>query len=269
MNTPYAPQSAATARLTVHQTVLKDQLVFVLALEPKQPVKEAIILLHGWRSEGAVWHGVMEKLASEQIALYALDLPGFGRSEPPKTPFSVDSYADIVFTFLEQNGVERATFIGHSFGGRIGIHLAAEHPDFVQKLILVDSAGIRVRPNGVLQTIARFIKPLFRLPGFRALRPRLYHLIGADDYLATPAMQQTFVRVISEDLSPLLGAIHCPTLIVWGDSDKETPLWMGQMMAEKIVSSRLVVLPEAGHFCFLDQPDRFLAAVRTFLDEQS
>lgn len=268
MHTSNFSQPVAIARITAYQTVMRGQLVNVWSLEQNHTVKEAIILLHGWRSEGAVWHGVMQQLVSEQTALYALDLPGFGRSDPPKTPFDVNAYAEIVYAFIQQNRIEHATIIGHSFGGRIAIRCAVKYTNLVKQLVLVDSAGIREQPRKTVRMAAQLVKPFFRLPGFRAIRPHLYHLIGADDYLATPTLQQTFLRVINENLALDFPAIRCPTLIVWGSRDKETPVRMGQIMTKKIPNSRFIVLQEAGHFCFLDRPDQFIAAVKQFLRKQ-
>lgn len=229
--------------------------------------KMPLILLHGWRSEAAVWTGALGGMNQDGIPAYALDLPGFGKSENPPRAFCVGDYADLVAGFMEKLGIARAVVVGHSFGGRIGIVLAAEKPGLVSRLVLVDAAGIREASlrRSLAQAGAMIAKPLFAPRFMQPLRKRIYALLGADDYLATPALQETYLRVINEDLTPLLLAIKQETLLVWGEKDRDTPLREAETMKRNIAHSRLVIIPGAGHFSFLDAPEKFLAALRSFI----
>ena len=105
---------------------------------------DRVVLLHGWGSEATSFQPVFEWLAQSH-KVYALDLPGFGKSQLPHIPWNTSDYAQFIIAFLDKFDIPKAHFIGHSFGGRISIIVSAEYPEKVDKLILVDSAGIRPR----------------------------------------------------------------------------------------------------------------------------
>ena len=127
-------------------------------------VGETVVLLHGWGGQAVSFKPVFDYLVSGYKA-YALDLPGFGSSDLPPCPWGADDYALFVSAFFTKLGVSKASIIAHSFGGRIAIVLAAKHPEKVNKLILVDSAGIKPRRTlkyHVRVSIAKIGRLLFR-----------------------------------------------------------------------------------------------------------
>ena len=253
------------------QIIINDHLINYYTLEPAGRSSATVLFLHGWRSDGAVWLPAMQRLADLNFSSCSIDLPGFGKSEAPKSPWRVSDYADAVRSLIERTGSRSVVLIGHSFGGRVAIQLAATSPDRVRKLILVDSAGIRTEPRGkILKRIAaKILKPIFS-PGFmRPLRKKIYTLIGSEDYIATPALTETFLNIVNEDLRPNLPLIKTETLLIWGDRDAETPLETGELMQRLIPDSKLLVLPGAGHFSFLDQPEEFLNALTDFLAKKT
>ena len=230
-----------------------------------------VLLLHGWGARAATMRPIFEQLQADH-AVHALDFPGFGQSAPPPVPWNVGDYCRVVAEFLAKCGVARTSVIGHSFGGRVGIKLAAERPELVEKLVLVDSAGIRpgLTPKRLLLTAAAGGgKVLLAALGPVGLRPPAERLVrsrlGSDDYRAAGPLRETFVRVVSEDLRPLLPRIQAPTLLVWGDRDEDTPLADARIMEREIPDAGLVVLKGAGHFSYLDRPADFARIVRTFL----
>ncbi len=247
--------------------IINDHLINYYLLQSAEQPSGVILFLHGWRSEGAVWLPLMERLAGLGGGSYSIDLPGFGKSRAPTSPWHVSDYANVVQSFIEKLGLKSVTLVGHSFGGRVAIKLAATHPDAIGKLILVSSAGIRAEPR--MKTLkfvaAKILKPFFAPTFMQPLRRKLYALIGAEDYILTPKLQQTFRNVASEDLIPFLPRIQADTLIIWGKKDRVTRLNFAQRMARAIPRSRLVILPGAGHFSFLDQPEEFFQAVTEFL----
>lgn len=226
-----------------------------------------MLFLHGWRSKGVIWRGVCEKLAHYGRAMYALDLPGFGGSETPKTPYSLGDYADVVAKFIETFTMRDCIVIGHSFGGSVAIKLAARYPSLVSKLILTNSAGIRRRTikKRARALCARFVKPIFAPHFMQQLRKRIYTLIGAEDYLATPALTETFRAVTSEDLTLILSSITQPTLIIWGDRDRATPLKDARVFERLIPNAKLVILKGARHYSFLDNPNEWVEQIKTFI----
>jgi pimeloyl-ACP methyl ester carboxylesterase len=232
-----------------------------------------IVVLHGW---GAHIEAVAPILAALEGAsdLIALDLPGFGESEPPQQAWDVDSYARFMVHFLDELAVERAHLVGHSHGGRVSIALAADEPGRVGRLLLVDSAGIppkrgfRYRRRVAVAKLGRAIATVGGRPG-RRLQERMRARVASRDYLeASEAMRGTFRAVIAADLSDRLPRIAAPTLLVWGDEDEDTPLWMAERMEALIPDAGLVVLDGAGHYSYADSPGQFRAVARRFLLEQ-
>lgn len=225
------------------------------------------MFLHGWRAQGLVWRDVAARLSeSRDFAIYLLDLPGFGGSTLPKTPFHVQDYTNLISGFIEKLDLGKVILIGHSFGGRIATKLAAQKPELVEKLILVDSAGLMTnKKSGGLKFLAKMVKPLFRPKFMKGLREKIYQKIGAEDYTATPNLKETFLKVINEDLSGYLPKVSQPTLIIWGENDKTTPLGDAKIMKAKIKNSQLVVFENAGHSCFLDKPKEFCDELIRFI----
>jgi pimeloyl-ACP methyl ester carboxylesterase len=239
----------------------------------EQPGDLPIVVLHGW---GAHIEAVAPILAALDGApdLIALDLPGFGESEPPEQAWDVDSYARFMIHFLDELGVERAHLVGHSHGGRVSIALAADEPQRVGRLLLIDSAGLRpkrgwkYRRRVAVAKLGRLIAKVGGGPG-RRLQERMRVRVASRDYLeASEAMRGTFRAVVSADLVGRLPRIVASTLLVWGDQDEDTPLWMAHRMEELIPDAGLVVLEGAGHYSYADAPGQFRAVARRFLLEQ-
>jgi pimeloyl-ACP methyl ester carboxylesterase len=266
----------AQAKLEDGQIVQVDaQTVRYVRRKATDPVPGdlPIVILHGW---GAHLEAVGSILAALDGAseLIALDLPGFGESDPPEQAWDVKSYARFMIHFLDELGVERAHFVGHSYGGRVSIVLAADEAERVGRLLLIDSAGIppkrgwRYRRRVAVAKLGRLIAKVGGPPG-RRLQERMRARVASRDYLeASEAMRGTFRAAIADDLTDRLPHVRAPTLLVWGDQDDDTPLWMGRRMEERIPDAGLVVLEGAGHFSYADSPGQFRAVARRFLIEQ-
>jgi pimeloyl-ACP methyl ester carboxylesterase len=232
-----------------------------------------IVILHGW---GAHIEAVGPILAALEGAsdVVALDLPGFGESDPPPEAWDAGDYARFVGDFLDQLGIERAHLVGHSHGGRVAIVLATEERERVERLLLVDAAGIRpkrtwrYRRRVAVAKLGRAAAAVAGPPGKR-LQERMRARVASRDYLeASETMRGTFRAVIAEDLTDRLARISAPTLLVWGDHDDDTPLWMAHRMEELIPDAGLVVLEGAGHYSYADAPGQFAVVARRFLVEQ-
>jgi pimeloyl-ACP methyl ester carboxylesterase len=266
----------APAKLEDGQTVRigSQQVRYVRRKAPgAAPGDLPIVVLHGW---GAHIEAVAPILAALDGApdLIALDLPGFGESEPPPEAWGVDAYAHFVLAFLDELEVPHAHLVGHSHGGRVSIAIAADHPERVGRLLLVDSAGLRpkrgwhYRRRVAVAKLGRVAAKLGGPPG-RRLQERLRARVASRDYLeASEAMRGTFRAVVGVDLSDRLPRIAAPTLLVWGDLDEDTPLWMANRMEELIPDAGLVVLEGTGHYSYAESPGQFGAVARRFLLEQ-
>jgi pimeloyl-ACP methyl ester carboxylesterase len=233
-----------------------------------------VVVLHGWGASGAAVTSILRCLEGEHRVI-APDLPGFGASDLPPDAWGSAEYAGCVRTFLWELGVERADFIGHSHGGRVAIRLATSDPGLVERLVLVDSAGIRPRhgPAYRARVLAfkagrRAIAGWTRAVGTRnaaPVREWFARRFGSEDYRQAGPMRATLVRLVNEDLRALLPRVQAPTLLIWGEQDDFTPLAQGRLMEQLIPDAGLVVFPAAGHFSYADDPGRFCRIVGHFL----
>jgi pimeloyl-ACP methyl ester carboxylesterase len=234
---------------------------------------DPVVLLHGWKASSETLTGLAAALA-DTFRVLTVDLPGFGWSQAPPVAWGTAEYAAHAERLMQERGMTRAAFVGHSFGGRVSIRLAATRPASVDRLVLVASSGIRPRRRiGYYARVSAFklARWFFSLPGWggtgRRLIDRVSGRFGSRDYRAAGSMRPTLVRLINEDLTPLLPAIQASTLILWGDQDQEVPRGAMEIMAAGIPHARLLVLDGAGHFPFLDMPEAFCRTVKQFLRE--
>lgn len=199
-----------------------------------------------------------------------MDLPGFGESPLPSGVWGTADYAVFVRDVLASLGVERAHFVGHSYGAKTSLYLAATHPDLVDKLVLQASSGLRTPPSFKARSkraaskAARVAGKLGE-PGER-LRDAVYRRIQSTDYRDAGALRPILVKVVNEDLSDFLPRVSASTLLIWGSNDDAVPLAHAQTMERNISDAGLVVFEGAGHFAYLDDPDRFCVVVRHFLE---
>jgi pimeloyl-ACP methyl ester carboxylesterase len=231
-----------------------------------------VLVLHGWGASIEAVESITRGLAAS-CSVHAVDLPGFGQTGPPPVAWGAGEYADWTRELIAALGLERPSIVGHSHGGRVAIQLAAQHPELIDKLVLVDAAGIRA-PRAfswyrrvALAKFAKHVLNRFGEPG-RALGRRLVGRAASGDYAASAeTMRPTFVRLVNADLTALLPEIRASTLLIWGDQDGETPLSDGQTMERLIPDAGLVVFEGAGHFAYADQPQRFNRVVGHFLKQ--
>ena len=223
-----------------------------------------VLLLHGWGGSLNSFRGLENYLLSQNYSVINLDFPGFGNSDNPLETYCLDDYVKIVTEMLDFLNIKQLAVVGHSFGGRVALLLASS-TNYINKLVLVDSAGIKPKfslSRFIKQKRYKFIKFLAK----KGIVKRDLSKYGSEDYRALPdQMKPVFVRVVNQDLTECLGKIKCPTLIIWGEKDTSTPLYMAKKMNKKIADSGLVVFKNAGQFSYLDYHDDFLIIVDNFL----
>lgn len=231
-----------------------------------------VILLHGWGGNSNSFLPVFNYL-STKYCVYSIDFPGFGQSTVPDRPIGVGEYKSILLKFLDALNIDKACLVGHSFGGRVSIMLAAEHPERVDKVVLVDSAGIL--PKRAFKYYFRVYKFKLMKKLYLALSPgadkqqkvdSFYEKYGSKDYKESGSMRGTFVKVVNQDLRGYLPLIKSPTLIIWGENDNDTPLEHGRIMEKEIPDAGLVVFKDAGHFSYLDKLNDFNVIVSKFFE---
>ena len=218
---------------------------------------EAIIFLHGWGASASVFNCLLKKCGN----FIAVDLPGFGGSEFPPKAWNLSDYALFIGEFLKKMDVKNPILIGHSFGGSISIKYLSSQND-AKKLILIDSAGIREKTlrKFAYKIIAKIIKTIliiFPEKLRQEVRNKFYKTIDAEDYIQSGAMKETFLKIISEDLSADMKKILVETVLIWGENDKDTPVTFAEKIKNLIKNSRLFIIKNSKHYPFLENPEEF------------
>lgn len=232
---------------------------------------EICYVLHGW---GANIESVMPivNVLKNKYRVIAYDAPGHGHSDEPQEVIGGQDYKDFLLELVNHFGGKPAHFIGHSFGGKTLTVFAAQHPELVKKLVLVDASGVLPK---------RGLDYYFRVYSFKFLRKvyqtllfwkdpsertkSFYSKFGSDDYQNSQGiMRKVFVKVVNEETSSYFPKIKAPTLLIWGDKDDATPLYMAKIFEEKIPDAGLVLL-DGGHYSYIDDYGKFSAVLKSFL----
>lgn len=232
-----------------------------------------VVVLHGWGANIETVLPIVNILKSS-YQVYAIDLPGFGKSDEPYDVFGSFEYAEIIKKFIDHFKLEKISLIGHSFGGKLSIIISSKYKDYVDKLVLIDSAGLipkRTLSYHIKVKSYKLAKKLYKLFFFWKKENEIAEIInkkfGSDDYRnSSGIMRKILVKVVNEDLSYLLEDIECPTLLIWGDLDDATPLYQAKIMEEKIKNSGLVVLEGTGHFSYVEDYNKFALVLKSFFN---
>lgn len=213
-----------------------------------------IIWAHGWMHS----HANLLPLAgtcTHGRDNYLLDLPGFGQSELPPPTWGTRDYADHAAAWLRTLPRGRRVWVGHSFGCRVGLQLAAHHPDLLDGLFLMAAAGLPRRRTPVQQLVRTC-----RIAAFKTLKQlnwlglgaeRVRRAFGSADYANAGPLRPVFVSVVNENLSEVAARVACPVYLLYGEHDTETPPSMGEDFARLLPRARLQVLPRFGHLDIL------------------
>ncbi|MCX6720236.1 MAG: alpha/beta hydrolase [Candidatus Staskawiczbacteria bacterium] len=217
------------------------------------------LILHGWGSNSDRWVAIAEKIAEKGYKVVVPDLPGFGKSDALTTAWNMNNYINWAEGFVKEIGLKEFYLAGHSFGGALACKFAINHPQDVKKLFLISAASVRKRTpqKSFLKNIAKVVKKLSFLPYYSLFRRAFYKfIIRKSDYpYVEGLMKDTFKNVISEDLSQFTGFIRTPTVIIWGDKDKSTPIEDAYFLNQKIPGSKLIVINGVGHILTKDCPE--------------
>ena len=205
---------------------------------------------HGWGQSHKSFHALVQSLEKTGKHI-SLDFPGFGQSPKPQSDWTTEDYADALAEFIQ----EPVIWVGHSFGGRIGVQLVSKYPDKVKALIIIAGAGLKRKRsltkniyfNGRI-TLYKFLKKLIPI----GLSDNwLQSKFGSSDYKNAGEMRGIFRNVIAEDLTDNAKQISCPTLLIYGDQDTETPPEFGQRFHDLIQTSELYILTGQDHYSVL------------------
>lgn len=222
-----------------------------------------VLALHGWGRTHRDWQPSLGTLPT-----LAVDLPGFGDSAPPDEPQGSAWYADQVAGLAEQHGP--LVVVGHSFGGRVAVHLARTNPDAVRGIVLTGAPLVRTRPPVKPSLAVRLAKAL----GNRGLLPasvleaqKAKH--GSADYrAANGVMRDVLVTVLHENYDTELTSLQCPVHLVWGEHDTAAPVEVAVAIKDRVPQAVLNVVKGEAHPLSGGLGDHIRTAVDTLLTAQ-
>jgi pimeloyl-ACP methyl ester carboxylesterase len=215
-----------------------------------------LVFLHGWGVNRESLRGIAV-LFERDYRIHLIDLPGFGEAPAPPDTWDTIHYADLVQQYLLDRIAAPAVLIGHSFGGRVTVRLAARHLPQIKSIVLMGVPGLpaprlsrlRLRRTGI-RLLRRTLTALKPAAGEA---PLAWHTrtFGSRDYLAAGPLRSVFVRVVNEDLTESARTIACPALLIWGTDDAESPLWLAHKYAELMNGhATLAILPHKDHHLY-------------------
>jgi len=231
--------------------------------EVSGPGPAQVLALHGWARRGSDFVRSLDG-----FSFVAPDLPGFGATPAPASAIGAAGYARAIEPVLSELP-EQVVLVGHSFGGRVAVHLAATHPDRFKGLILTGVPLIRREPTtkpSVVFRMARWAGRLGLIPA--PTMDRLRRRYGSADYRAAEGvMRQILVNAVNESYEDQLAKLHLPVNLLWGADDTEVPVAVAKRAAALLSAAgaevRLVIEPGVGHLLPVVAP----ASLRRALEE--
>jgi pimeloyl-ACP methyl ester carboxylesterase len=250
-----------------------------------------VILIHGFASSNLVWSKVILELAEAGFRVIAPDLLGYGYSGKPKElDYTITRQSQMVVSFMRQLEIDSAVLIGSSYGGAVAATVALDHPELVKKLVLV-GAVTNNRPTRYKlmrlfgsPIIGDILSPLL-VGSRRLLRMRMKRVYDRHSWemdekrvdarhipLRTRGAHRAIIRTVrrwdAERVSRDAHMMTRPTLIVWGENDREVSIEDGRRIHELIPKSRLFVFRDCGHLPHEEYPEDFIELVSEFCSEQ-
>jgi 2-hydroxy-6-oxonona-2,4-dienedioate hydrolase len=234
-----------------------------------------VILLHGLGAVKEVWMPTFAALAPKH-RVYTIDQIGFGHSDKPLLDYKTATFVDFLHEFMQAQHISKATLVGNSLGGWIALDFAVQYPALVDKLVLVDSAGLPwMRSSATVD-----LNPS-SIAGTRSLLESLFYdkKMVTDDFVRqvfTDHMRNNDSYTIQRTLAGFasaqfedgnLASMRVPTLVVWGRQDELIPLAAGEKLRDGISGAKLVVLEHCGHVPQIEMPADFNHALMGFLEK--
>ena len=202
----------------------------------------AVVALHGWARNGADFTAIVAGL--DAIAPH---LPGFGTTDAPPTAWGSADYAELVAEAIRP--FAPVVILGHSFGGRVAVRLAAKYPELVTSLVLTGVPLVRLAPVSKPALLFRVVRALAKariLPRSVLEKQRTKH--GSADYNAAQGvMREVLVKVVNENYRDDLAVIDVPVRMVWGEHDTSAPTDAGRAASELLTNATFTVVPGEGH----------------------
>lgn len=226
--------------------------------------KNTILILHGWGQNISHWQ-IVAKSLSQKNRVILLDLPGFGSSSVPLHAFSTKDYSDLVLRFIKKINIGNLILIGHSVGGKIAIKMATGVKN-INKLILIAPSGIGSKPllTKIKIVFFKFIKPLSFLIS-NSFRQKILKYFSSKDYTSAGALRETFLRIVNEHVENDAIQINTPTLIIWGENDKEVNIKNSKILKSLIPNSILRIIWKTGHSPNMEAPEKLSGLILEYI----
>lgn len=219
-----------------------------------------LLFLHGWGGNRFSLCCLTNAL-KERHTCITLSFPPFGESGEPKEPWSLANYREMVKDLLDELHLEKVTILAHSFGGRVAINLASVYTDRVEKLVLFSSAGMKPRRS------VHFYLKVWKYKILKRFNQQKAQQCGSPDWrLLSPIMKKTFSNIVNTFQEKDCKKVVCPTLLIWGEKDRETPVYMAKRMQKHLRDCGLWVHKNAGHFAYLTEANKNIAIIKRYLE---
>ena len=247
-----------------------------------------IILIHGTASSLHTWNDWTKEL-TQTYRVIRMDLPAFGITGPNKNAdYSIKAYTQFLHQFLAKMEIDKFYLVGNSLGGNIAWNYAAEYPEKIEKLILVDASGLPT--NKPQPTIFKMAKTPVLSSLFLYVTPKIFikknmkEVYGDETKITDDLVnryhkmalrvgnRQAFIdrakidfKLGEKDNLKKLKSIQTPTLLIWGAKDNWIPLDNGKRMNNALINSKLVVLENSGHVPMEESPEESLIILKEFI----
>ncbi len=220
-----------------------------------------IVLLHGWGQNIEMMDPIGKRL-EDKFKITIIDFPGFGKTEEPNSPWTIDDYTEYLKELIDTMKIKKPILIGHSFGGRVAINYSSKYD--VSKLVLFGSPCQASKQKDSLKT--KTLKSLKKIKMLSEFGEKMKKYIGSDDYKkASPIMRETLVNTIGQDLVEAASKIKIPTIIMWGDLDEAATLEDAKKLEEVITDSGLIIFPGFTHYAYLENINQVTNILNEFL----
>ena len=268
----------------IHEPIFNSTIYFY---ESGRKYEKSVVLVHGTGEEGAgIWNNLIPEL-EKKYHVIAFDLPGFARSSKENQMYSPKNFAAFVNWVVKKYTKGPLSIIGHSLGGAISLYYAGTYPENLERLIIVDSAGmlnrsaflknfINVSPNRFLDMTNTPVSVIqnYIIANLESMDKDLAP--ESDDKSMTSSILRkglyggdpakgAAVALLNTDFSRIIDTINMPTLIVWGEKDTVAPLRIGRLLEWMIPESDLRIMPELGHSPMIDRPGDFNTIIMDWL----
>lgn len=235
-----------------------------------------ILILHGWNLNAEKFQPLTRELKENGYTVEAIDLPGFGSSNRPNKPYYLSDYVNFVDNYIASKKWKEVIIIGHSFGGRVSLKLASLNPQYLKALILTGTPGYNPVSKYKIVffvTLAKIGNTIFSLPLLNIIQEQarrlLYKTARANDFYNTDKnMRDTFKNIVNENLEQYVSKISVPTLLIWGENDQITPLWIGKKMEKVMNNGKLEIVSNARHGVPWTHPKEFVQYTKDFLNKK-